>query len=240
MPRLWGGRLVPLNLGVRRLPCFACVCPKRPAYCCPAFQNVRRSRLGEQSSPGEVGSAGPRSLLRTSSRSFCTACGPMGPSSTGQPRRPSHRATKEITGFPPQGGKSRPCWDGGVVRSSDFLHAPESATALSPLFRRRRLTPSCGGRAPSAHRTVGRARMIMQRLTPRAEIREQNRPEADDSTLVPQIRVPVFGRTLPLLLKLSTNFCQNFRTAPANHQAPVTLCEGQSMTHLALEPPQRV
>jgi hypothetical protein len=62
-----------------------------------------------------------------------------------------------------------------VVRSSDFLRASERATALATLIRQRRLTPSCGGHAPTAERTVGPARMIVESLTPRPGIREHNR-----------------------------------------------------------------
>jgi hypothetical protein len=64
------------------------------------------------------------------------------------------------------------------VRSSDFLRAPEKATALSTLTRQRHLTPSCGGHAPTAQRTVGPARMIVESLTPRPGIREQNQTKA--------------------------------------------------------------
>src|SRR5258707_12050094 len=45
-------------------------------------------------------------------------------------------------------------------------------------IHQRRLTPSCGGQAPTAERTVGPARMIAESLTPKPGIREQNRPEA--------------------------------------------------------------
>src|SRR5580658_10671615 len=53
------------------------------------------------------------------------------------------------------------------------------ATALSTLIHQRHLTPSCGGHAPTAERTVGPARMIVESLTPRPGIREQNRPIRD-------------------------------------------------------------
>jgi hypothetical protein len=53
------------------------------------------------------------------------------------------------------------------------------------LIHKRRLTPSCGGRAPTAERTVGPARMIVESLTPRPGIREHNRPTADHSRLTP-------------------------------------------------------
>jgi hypothetical protein len=72
-------------------------------------------------------------------------------------------------------GKVVPAGTVAVVRSSDSLRAPERATALSTLIHQRRLTPSCGGHVPTAERTVGPARMIVESLTPRPGIREQNR-----------------------------------------------------------------
>ena len=62
-----------------------------------------------------------------------------------------------------------------MVRSFDSLRAPKRATALSRLIHQRRLTPSCGGHAPTAERTVGPARTIVESLTPRPGIREQYR-----------------------------------------------------------------
>src|SRR6516165_5238095 len=52
-------------------------------------------------------------------------------------------------------------------------------TALATLIHQRRLTPSCGGQAPTAERTVGPARMIAESLTPKPGIREQYRHKAD-------------------------------------------------------------
>src|SRR3984957_14211807 len=72
-------------------------------------------------------------------------------------------------------GKVVPAGTVAVVRSSDFLRASKRTTALATLVRQRRLTPSCGGHAPTAERTVGPARMIVESLTPRPGIREQNR-----------------------------------------------------------------
>src|SRR6516162_6956354 len=51
-------------------------------------------------------------------------------------------------------------------------------TALATLIHQRRLTPSCGGQAPTAERTVGPARMIAESLTPKPGIREQYRHKA--------------------------------------------------------------
>jgi hypothetical protein len=55
------------------------------------------------------------------------------------------------------------------------LRASERATAIATLNRQRHLTPSCGGFTPTAERTVGPARMIVESLTARPGIREQNR-----------------------------------------------------------------
>src|SRR5262249_28604172 len=49
-------------------------------------------------------------------------------------------------------------------------------TALATLIHQRRLTPSCGGHAPTAERTVGPAGMIAESLKPKPGIREQYRP----------------------------------------------------------------
>src|SRR5437899_4066231 len=66
-----------------------------------------------------------------------------------------------------------------VVRSPDFLRALIRETALATLIHQRRLTPLCGGQAPTAERTVGPARMIAESLTPKPGIREQNRHKGD-------------------------------------------------------------
>ena len=72
-------------------------------------------------------------------------------------------------------GRVVPAGTLAMVRSPDSLRAPEGATALSTLIRQRHLTPSCGGHAPTAERTVGPARMIVESLTPRPGIREHYR-----------------------------------------------------------------
>src|SRR2546421_854389 len=66
-----------------------------------------------------------------------------------------------------------------VVRSPDFLRALIRETALATLIHQRRLTPSCGGQAPTAERTVGPARMIAESLTAKPGIREHNRHICD-------------------------------------------------------------
>jgi hypothetical protein len=69
-----------------------------------------------------------------------------------------------------------------VVRSLDAWRALEKVTALSTLIRQRHLTPSCGGHAPTAERTVGPARMIAESLTSRPGIREQHPQQTSNTT----------------------------------------------------------
>src|SRR6201984_1166488 len=83
--------------------------------------------------------------------------------------------------IPATAGKVVPAGTVAVARSSDFLRASGRATALATLIRQRRLTPSCGGQAPTAERTVGPARMIVESLTPKPGIREHNLPIPDMS-----------------------------------------------------------
>src|SRR5437867_12462204 len=75
-----------------------------------------------------------------------------------------------------------------VVRSPDFLRALIRETALATLIHQRRLTPSCGGHAPTAERTVGPARMIAESLTPKPGIREQNRHDSEVPALLAYVR----------------------------------------------------
>src|SRR5437868_1343588 len=66
-----------------------------------------------------------------------------------------------------------------MVSSTDFVRASERTTAIATLNRQRHLTPSCGGFTPTAKRTVGPARMIVESLTARPGIREQYRHLGD-------------------------------------------------------------
>src|SRR5258707_10379629 len=63
--------------------------------------------------------------------------------------------------------------------SPDFLRALNQRDWLATLIHQRRLTPSCGGQAPTAERTVDPARNVVESLTSRSGIREQNRHECD-------------------------------------------------------------
>src|SRR6476659_143797 len=105
----------------------------------------------------------------------------MEASSTGRQTRLPCSTHKEITGVPRLGGKSRPCRDDGGGEIVRFFASVRRATALSTLIHQRRLTPSCGGHAPTAERTVGPARMIGECLTPRPGIREHPDPELENT-----------------------------------------------------------
>jgi hypothetical protein len=76
-------------------------------------------------------------------------------------------------------GKDVPDGTMAKVSSTDFVRASERTTAIAILNRQRHLTPSCGGLTPTAERTLGPARMILESLTPRPGIREQYRRKAD-------------------------------------------------------------
>src|SRR4029450_8349409 len=86
---------------------------------------------------------------------------------------------KEITDSRDGRDKDVPAGTVAVVRSPDTWRAPGGGTALSTLIRQRHLTPSCGGHAPTAERTVGPARIVTESLTPKTGIREQHRPGPD-------------------------------------------------------------
>src|SRR4249919_2075489 len=80
--------------------------------------------------------------------------------------------------------KDVPAGTMAMVSSTDFVRASERATAIATaiatLNRQRHLTPSCGGFAPTAERTVGPARISLESLTPRPGIREQYRPRPEE------------------------------------------------------------
>jgi Transposase IS116/IS110/IS902 family len=82
--------------------------------------------------------------------------------------------TRRSQGSRNAAGKDVPAGTVAVVRSSDSLRALERTTALSTLIRQRHLTPSCEGHAPTAERTVGPARIVVESLTLRPGIRERN------------------------------------------------------------------
>ena len=65
---------------------------------------------------------------------------------------------------PAKRGKRRPCRDDGGGEFDRFCASVRRATAIATLNHQRHLTPSCGGIAPIAERTVGPARMIFGEL----------------------------------------------------------------------------
>ena len=69
-----------------------------------------------------------------------------------------------------------------VVRSLDAWRALERATALSTLIRQRHLTPSCGGLAPTAERTVGLARTVVESLHRDPELENSIDPKRSFAT----------------------------------------------------------
>ena len=104
----------------------------------------------------------------------------MAPSSAGRRRRPPRSTIRRSQGSRDTAGKNVPAGTTAVVRSLDALRALEGATALSTLIRQRHLTPTCGGHAPTAERTVGPARIVVESLTPRPGIREQHRSKCEE------------------------------------------------------------
>jgi hypothetical protein len=66
-----------------------------------------------------------------------------------------------------------------LVRSPLALRCSREQNALHTLIRQRHLTPSCGGRVPTAERTLDPARMFMESLTTGPELENsqgQERP----------------------------------------------------------------
>ena len=59
-------------------------------------------------------------------------------------------------------GKDVPAGMMAMVSSTNFVRASERTTAIATLNRQRHLTPSCGGFTPTAERTMGPARMIVE------------------------------------------------------------------------------
>src|SRR6516225_5420684 len=57
-----------------------------------------------------------------------------------------------------------------LVRSPLALRCSREQNALHTLIRQRHLTPSCGGRVPTAERTLDPARMFMESLTTGPEL----------------------------------------------------------------------
>src|SRR4029453_9649718 len=71
------------------------------------------------------------------------------------------------------GGIQGPCRDVGVGAIAPGFAMLKKASALHTLIRQRHPTPSCGGHAPTAERTMIPARMCLESLDRRPGIREQ-------------------------------------------------------------------
>src|SRR5262249_10028317 len=88
--------------------------------------------------------------------------------SLGHADRETKRASSRIPA-----GDDVPAGTLAVVRSSLALRCSTEQNALHTLIHQRHLTPSCGGQAPTAKRTLDPARTIRGELDPRPGIREQ-------------------------------------------------------------------
>src|SRR4030095_11210961 len=88
------------------------------------------------------------------------------------------------------GGIQGPCRDVGVGAIAPGFAMLKKASALHTLIRQRHLTPSCGGHAPTAERTLNPARTFLESLDHRPGIREQPGPlpEAEGVRLYGQPR----------------------------------------------------
>jgi hypothetical protein len=78
-----------------------------------------------------------------------------------------------ITGQPSSrrpAGDNVPAGTLALVRSFLVLRCSSEQNALRTLIHQRHLTPSCGGHAPTAERTLHPARMLTESLTPRPEL----------------------------------------------------------------------
>src|SRR5580704_330360 len=67
-------------------------------------------------------------------------------------------------------GNNVPAGTLALVRSPLALRCSREQNALHTLIRHRHLTPSCGGRVPTAERTLDPARMFMESLTTGPEL----------------------------------------------------------------------
>src|SRR5215472_17435285 len=109
---------------------------------------------------------------------LCIACGSTAPSSNGRRRLPlnqHNRITPSSSSRIPA-GDDVPAGTLAVVRSSLALRCSTEQNALHTLIHQRHLTPSCGGHAPTAERTLYPARMFAESLTPRPELENGQGP----------------------------------------------------------------
>ena len=109
----------------------------------------------------EADCAKPRSPWLESLPSFCTGCGSRAPNSNGRQRRLPINLHSRTTEFPPirSAGTNVPAGTLALVRSLLVLRCSRKQNAFHTLIHQRHLTPSCGGHAPTAERTLNPARM---------------------------------------------------------------------------------
>jgi hypothetical protein len=96
--------------------------------------------------------------------------------SNGHQRRLPIRLHNRTTEFPPTSGDNVPAGTLALVRSFLALRCSSEQNALRTLIHQRHLTPSCGGHAPTAERTLHPARMLTESLTPRPELENGQDP----------------------------------------------------------------
>jgi hypothetical protein len=125
--------------------------------------------------------------------SFCIGCGSMVPNLDGQRRPPCKQRSKPSNSRRPRRDpRSLP----GRWRWCDrpWLCDAQKASALHTLIRQRLPTPSCGGHAPTAERTMIPARMCLESLDRRPGIREQPGSRGDLMNLRSDFRsTPIIG-----------------------------------------------
>jgi Transposase IS116/IS110/IS902 family len=85
-------------------------------------------------------------------------------------RRPLIRLHRRTTEFRRPAGANVPAGTLALARSPQALRCSKEQNALHTLIHQRHLTPSCGGLAPTAERTLNPARMFTESLTLRPEL----------------------------------------------------------------------
>ena len=128
-------------------------------------------KAGASGLRSDVGCAKPGLPLLESSPSSCTECGSTAPSSIGQRRRSPLNAHNASLSSRIPAGDDVPAGTVAVVRSLLVLRCSKEQNALHTLIHQRHPTPSCGGHAPTAERTLDPARMLTESSTPGPEFR---------------------------------------------------------------------
>jgi hypothetical protein len=92
--------------------------------------------------------------------------------------RPLTNLQSRTTEFSPVrlAGTNVPAGTLALVRSLLVLRYSSEQNALHTLIHQRHLTPTCGGHAPTAERTLSPARMFTESLTPGSELENNQDP----------------------------------------------------------------